>query len=217
MPKSDASEELLAATYRALCQKGYASLTVEDIAREADKSTSLIHYHYDTKADLMIALIDRLLDSFAERVQASEDRPPVERLVEFIGWFVLEAGGQRESFHVALLGVRSQGPYDDRIRAELVRSDQLLRETVVEILHEGFAEGVFERTDPETTALLLIATLDGGRTRQVSVGDEGYTREVAEAALRQIVDPLLSEGVERPSLADVGTGLESTLAETTGQ
>lgn len=113
--------------------------------------------------------------------------------------------------------MRSQGPYDDWIRAELVRSDQLLRETIVEILHEGFAEGVFERTDPETTALLLIATLDSGRTRQVSIGDEDYTREVAEAALRRIVDPLLAEGVERPSGADVGTGIKSTFAETTGQ
>ena len=50
------------ATYRALCANGYAALTMQDIADECDRSTSLLHYHFDTKEDLLVELLAHLLE-----------------------------------------------------------------------------------------------------------------------------------------------------------
>ena len=53
--RTDAQEEIMSATYEALCEHGYAALTVERIASELGKSTAAIHYHYETKDELLVA------------------------------------------------------------------------------------------------------------------------------------------------------------------
>jgi len=196
-----ASDEIMDAVYRALCANGYAELTMQDIAGECEKSKSLLHYHYDTKADLLVAF----LTDYEERLASEADSEPVERLVEFVARFVFTPDEtERESFHLALLEMRSQGPFNERIQEQLDRSDELLRESVAEILTAGIEDGSFEPVDVDRTAALLVATLDGARTRQITLGDSqpasAYTRIVAEEALDRIVDPLLAAGVERPPL-----------------
>lgn len=225
--------------YRALRSHGYADVTMQDIADECSKSKSLLHYHYDTKEDLLVAFIDEVLTDSAARIREHADDPPAERLVGFIGWFVFEVDAvDREAFHIALLELRTQGPFNERIREQLVRSDRLLRGTVADILESGIEDGVFRDVDVEETAALIVATLDGARTRQITLTDgvgandaddaeerdpngaheaesvdgsdatppdEGlpeptYTRFVAEAVLRQIVQPLLTDDAELPPL-----------------
>ena len=243
-----AADEIMDGVYRALCKHGYAGLTMQDIADECSKSKSLLHYHYDTKDDLLVAFLDRVISDFERRVTRGADAPPVERLVAFVGWFVFEpAETDRESFHIGLLEMRSQGPFNDRIRDQLLRSDRLLRETAADVLADGVDAGVFRDVDVDETAALLVATLDGARTRQITLGtglggdgirrdgtgtdrdgsvgddphDDGssewpetdiaYTRTVAEATLRRIVEPILAEGVTLPSLDET---LEELTART---
>ncbi|EMA65042.1 TetR/AcrR family transcriptional regulator [Halorubrum kocurii] len=252
-----AADEIMDGVYRALRAHGYADATMQDIADECSKSKSLLHYHYDTKEDLLVAFLDHVISDSERRIAAHADDPPAERLAGFIGWFVFERQAvDREAFHIALLELRTQGPFNEPIREQLVRSDRLLRGTVVDILESGIEAGVFRDVDVEETAALLVATLDGARTRQITLSGgaddaadgEGfgrdrsddsspddsspddsspddsspddsspddspsgtfdaadrpeptYTRAVAEATLRRIVDPLLAEGVELPSL-----------------
>ncbi|WP_128906701.1 TetR/AcrR family transcriptional regulator [Halorubrum amylolyticum] len=245
-----AADEIMDGVYRALRAHGYADVTMRDIADECSKSKSLLHYHYDTKEDLLVAFLDHVISDSEERIAAHASDPPAERLAGFIGWFVFDPEAvDREAFHIALLELRTQGPFNEPIREQLTRSDRLLRGTVVDILESGIEEGVFRDVDVEETAALLVATLDGARTRQITMsrgandadpdgsdasgsdadgsdaggsdaGESGrdaavdtvgvldaadrpepaYTRAVAEATLRRIVEPLLADGVELPSL-----------------
>lgn len=209
-----AADEIMDGVYRALRAHGYADVTMQDIADECSKSKSLLHYHYDTKEDLLVAFLDHVITDSEARIDAHADDPPAERLVQFVGWFVFEPDAvDREAFHIALLELRTQGPFNERIRDQLVRSDRLLRGTVADILESGIEADVFRDVDVAETAALLVATLDGARTRQItlsgdSVEDDAenvepaYTRTVAEATLQRIVEPLLAEGVELPSLAE---------------
>ncbi|MFC7059040.1 TetR/AcrR family transcriptional regulator [Halovenus salina] len=200
------ADDIMDAVYHALRDNGYAELTMQDIADECDKSTSLLHYHYDTKEDLLVAFLDQMLADYEADMECRADQPPVDRLVEFVARFVFAPDDtERSSFHLALLEMRSQGPFNDRIRASLRRSDKLLRDTLEETLRDGIDDGVFRPVDAEETAAMFAAMLDGARTRQVTLnegGDDevGYTRTVAEQALEHLVDPLLEPGVDRPSL-----------------
>ena len=207
-----AAAEIMDGVYHALRAHGYADVTMQDIADECSKSKSLLHYHYDTKEDLLVAFLDHVISDSERRIEARADDPPADRLVQFVGWFVFEADAvDREAFHIALLELRTQGPFNDRIREQLDRSDGLLRGTVADILESGIEAGVFRDVDIEETAALIVATLDGARTRQITLSDgtedgEGseptYTRTVAEATLRRVVSPLLAEGVDLPPLTD---------------
>ncbi len=70
-PGSEASPgetkaRILEAAFRRLAAEGYAALSVREIARDAGVNHALIHYHFRTKDQLVIAVLDeanrRLLD-----------------------------------------------------------------------------------------------------------------------------------------------------------
>ncbi|WP_256393598.1 TetR/AcrR family transcriptional regulator [Natronoarchaeum rubrum] len=192
--ESDPREEIMDATYSALGEHGYADLTMQDIADALGKSTSLLHYHFDTKEELLVAFIDHIMAEFREEHGPNEDLPPEERLREFLDMWVFEPDeDERAALHLALLEFRSRGPFNEAYREQLVRSDELLRGTVEDILRDGIETGVFEPVDPESTARMIVATLDGARTRQITLDDAEYTPTIRNELAAKIVDPLLAD------------------------
>nr|WP_082146618.1 helix-turn-helix domain-containing protein [Halostagnicola sp. A56] len=72
--------DILEATYRVLCERGYTDLTLQAIAAEAETSKSSIHYHYDSKDQLFVAFLDELYDRFTSRVGSLDGDTPREQL-----------------------------------------------------------------------------------------------------------------------------------------
>ena len=200
MTDDNVREEIMSATYEALCEHGYTDLTAQNIADRTDKSKSLLFYHYDSKEDLVADFVEYLLERYDERVENSRDLPPVERLAAFVDWFLYSPDDEeRASFHTALLELRTQAPYNERYREQLRKSDDKLRETLEEILETGMEEGQFEPHDPSETAALLIAALDGARIRQITIGRDAYLEQVRRGITDTFFAELLAEGVELPS------------------
>jgi AcrR family transcriptional regulator len=54
----DTKSKILEAAYRRLAQHGYAALSVREIARDAGVNHALINYHFRTKDQLVIAVLD---------------------------------------------------------------------------------------------------------------------------------------------------------------
>jgi AcrR family transcriptional regulator len=78
--RSETRTRLLEATRQALCKHGYADLTMQAIADESTKSKACLHYHYDTKAELLSALFDHLLGQFLDQVAIEQYDDPDEQL-----------------------------------------------------------------------------------------------------------------------------------------
>ncbi|ELZ53713.1 MULTISPECIES: TetR/AcrR family transcriptional regulator [Halorubrum] len=74
---SDTRQAILGAAFRALCEHGYANVTIKRIGDEFDKSQSLVYHHYDGKDDLLLDLLEYLLDQFeASIADGSATDPP---------------------------------------------------------------------------------------------------------------------------------------------
>lgn len=189
---TDSGDEIMEATYRALCRHGYANLTMQDIADELGKSKSLLHYHYDTKRDLLREFLEYIVDRFAADVRATEADDPVGRLDELLDWFVFGADdAETHDFHLALLELRSQVPHDEAYREQFLRSDEAVRGAIAQIVEDGIAAGVFRVVDPDETAALIFAALDGARMRQIALDDDSYTGIVRDALREHVVENLL--------------------------
>lgn len=199
------------ATYEALCDHGYSELTAAAIAERADKSKSLLFYHYDSKADLVVDFVDFFLERFEERVAETRDKPPVERLGTFVDGF-LYGPGDRVGFHTAMLEVRAQAPYDERFRDRLRESDDLLRTALEGILRDGVEAGQFREHDPAAEAVWLLAALDGARIRQVTLDRDEYPRTVRSAVATRIEERLLADGVSFPAQTDLDEAEGDALA-----
>ena len=167
----ETTDELMEATYAALCKHGYASLRMQDIADESSKSKATLHYHYESKQDLLYALLDYLTDSFAERIEALEGETPPAQLLALVETYLEPAEDDSlTEFRTALLEIKAQGPYDDRFRAELTEFDRMLHGRIQSLLEDGQDEGVFGTDiDPDETAEFIVTALNGAQTRHVAV------------------------------------------------
>jgi AcrR family transcriptional regulator len=171
----DTRDAILDATYAALCKHGYADLTMQTIADESDVSKSALHYHFDTKDELLLAFLDRLYEWFTEEHADPEGEHAVERLVTFVDgilcWSDVE---EAEQFQTALLEIKAQSPYVDAYREKLERVDRWVRDCVEEILTDGIEEGVVrEDVDTGDAAAFIVTLIVGVNTRRVTVSETG--------------------------------------------
>jgi AcrR family transcriptional regulator len=219
----DVHETVMEATYRALCARGFARLTMQDIADEADVSTALLHYHYDTKRDLLVAFLRYLLERFEEKFEDTEDEDPEERLRGLVARMLPEdesagsdgsdAGDGREAgdgteetddggaedaeydrFGLAILEVRMQAPYEDAYREQLRTNMGVIRARIADVVRDGVETGAFRDVDADRTARLLVDALDGARSERVTLGDDDAPEEVAAALDEFVLSSLVADG-----------------------
>jgi AcrR family transcriptional regulator len=176
------------ATYEALCKHGYAELTMQDIADESTKSKAALHYHYDTKDELLYSFLDYLYESFTDEYAETDGDDAVDRLVGFVDDVLChENVDDVEQFQTALLEIKAQAPYVDDYREQLERVDAFVRERVENIVADGIEEGVFrEDIDPADTAAFIATLMTGVNTRRVSTGEtDGSVRSVFVEYVRE--------------------------------
>ncbi|MFB6166176.1 MAG: TetR/AcrR family transcriptional regulator [Haloarculaceae archaeon] len=171
----DVSAAIMDATYRALCEHGYADLTMQDIADETDKSKAALHYHFDSKHDLLVAFLEFLHEEFVDRVADPAGETPADRLMAFVDSVLTPPesdADERKAFKTAMLELKAQGPYDEAIRQRLEAFDETLYSQVRALIVAGIESGQFRDVDPDDTARFIVTALDGAQTKRVAVGQD---------------------------------------------
>ena len=70
-----------------MSERGYERASVAEIARAAGLTTGLIHYHFASKQNVLLALVERLAAGFEARFNERLDRAgddPIKRLHAFV-------------------------------------------------------------------------------------------------------------------------------------
>jgi len=181
--ESETTDEIIDATNRVLCKHGYAGLTMKKIADESSMTTAAIHYHFDTKEELLNAFLDDLIERFESEL-ASEATDPRERLTAFLDASFTPSNPEADGFPVAIMEMKSQAPFQDLFRKRFLDLDDVMREVVAGIVADGIDDGHFEETDPDEVARLVTTTINGAHARKVALGESlDETRHVLENTL----------------------------------
>jgi AcrR family transcriptional regulator len=72
---ADTRAKILDAAFRRLAQEGYAALSVREIAKDAGVNHALINYHFRTKDQLVIEVLDAANQRLLQRQQAMYAAP----------------------------------------------------------------------------------------------------------------------------------------------
>lgn len=187
------------AAYRALCAHGYDDLTMRDIADEFEKSRGLIHYHYDTKADLLAAVFEWMVDRYEERVLAEVDaeddpRQALEAFVDVAIYGPDDPAFDHWAFFAALIEFRSRAHRDERIRAALQGSYDRAVGILETILDAGIEQGAFREVDAEAAAHFLFLATDAIRVRRITEGCDGALAQGRTALDQLVLEPLYVDG-----------------------
>jgi len=192
MNDGDTADDIMDATYRALCTHGYADLTMQDIADEADKSKAALHYHYDSKHDLLCAFLEYLYEGFVDRIENPEGANPHERLLTLVDSVLDKPDDGSEEFGTAILEIRAHAPYEQGFRDRLTKFDDYLVDELEAILDDGIADGTFKSDlDAEETARFIVTVLTGAATERVTTG---RPVECTRRTLREYVETHLLNG-----------------------
>ena len=191
---SDSNEEIMRATYRVLQEHGYADLTIKRIADEYGKSTAAVHYHYDTKDDLLVAFLDYILERFVNTIHEVETTDPEQRLNLLLDK-LLVAPEDHHDLLIAVLEMRSQAPYKEAFGKRFQQNDEYVRYMLKTVMDHGIQEGVFNDVDTEHTARALMTIVDGARARAV-VLDETDTLATARQTADEYVNVVLKPEID---------------------
>jgi AcrR family transcriptional regulator len=176
-------KEIIAGLYKCLANAGHEQVSVKDIARAANLSRGVIHYYFDSKKDIMLALIEDFIGRneslFQDIIEQIE--PAWERLRAFISLSVERLVLDPEAT-MFFLNIYQMAMTDADIRAGAKSSYLHFRKAISNIVEYGTSRGEFVEVDPERFAFYLVGCLEG-MWLQVSMDPELYDRETIENIL----------------------------------
>ena len=169
---SSTREELLDAAYEVLVSQEYEGFTTAAVAEAADRNQSLVHYYFDTKRDLVLALFDYLESVVDDPMDAAaEIDDPAERLRSILSYLLwvdddaFHAPGSREeavAFKRGFLWLESQALSDPALREAMAENRASIRRAVQAAIEDGIERGRFrEDVDPDAVTAFLLAAVGG--------------------------------------------------------
>ena len=92
--RTDTRDRILAIADRHLMRRGYHAFSFADIAQELGIKPAAVHYHFPTKPELVIAVIQAYARRFEAWSASVADAPPADRLCGYfeIGRLVASDG-----------------------------------------------------------------------------------------------------------------------------
>ncbi|HLZ94676.1 MAG TPA: TetR/AcrR family transcriptional regulator [Candidatus Dormibacteraeota bacterium] len=156
-------EAFVDAAQRLMQTKGYEQMSIQDVLDEVAASRGAFYHYFDSKQELLGALVDRIADQALASVAAVVDDPriaAVPKLESFFGG-IAQYKSDRKALMLEFIKIWKS---DDNL---IVR--EKVRHTVVErvapilarIIRQGIAEEVFSVDSPKETATILMTLLTG--------------------------------------------------------
>lgn len=155
--------EILDVAQRLVYTKGYEQMTIQDILDELHISKGAFYHYFDSKSDLLEALIERIYQEVKNLllpiVQAPH-LPAIEKLNDFFAsagrWKV-----QQKTFLLSMLGVWYAD--ENAIVRQKVQAALVKRSTpwLAAIIKQGLQEGVFATAYPEQIGEVVMNMLLG--------------------------------------------------------
>lgn len=184
--KSEESRrQVLDAAIRVLAKKGVGATSVQDIADGAKLSKGAVHYHFESKDELLERVLDRCSELIETRVRAVFDAggAPLERIRRaLVEMWIMRRDGDDEIRVLSELRILSR--QNERIReACRLALQRACRQMIDAALEHILALGLRPKVSVEVVPRLILATLDGLASQQEY---DPVTPEFESEALRAL-------------------------------
>jgi AcrR family transcriptional regulator len=182
--RGDARERILAAAVRRIASEGIDEVRIARIAMDAGVSSSLVHYHFETREALLAEALDYSYTHAGDaRISAGElpGASHAERLQSMIDQCMPSTAALREDWVLWVeLWLRAVRHPELRTVAEELYAR--LRSWFASEIAAGVSDREFARCDPEDVADRTLALIDGFGVRAL-IGDSQVPLQRARSAV----------------------------------
>jgi len=165
------------ATFCALQEYGYAGLSIQRIADEADLSKSTFYHHFDGKDDLLLSFQEFMLAQFDKIVQLESTGDPERDLRTLIGFILDDLPDygempEKDAVLRSLVELRAQAVQDAEFRKKYAETDEQFAKRFERLIRDGIERGEFAEVDPERTSRMLLTILHGAILQHATRDDD---------------------------------------------
>jgi AcrR family transcriptional regulator len=156
-------DAFLDATQRLLLTKGYEGFSVQDVIDEVGASKGAFYHYFGAKSDLLEANVERMADAVQTIWDEIMARPGLSAIDRLDGVFGATAQYKNERRDLTLAVLEGWLADSNTVLREKLRSlvARRLSPVLVRVLEQGIADGDFTATDPEATAHVIVAVIQG--------------------------------------------------------
>jgi|SRR5581483_7945825 len=156
---------ILDAACRVIAQRGASKLRVQDVAREAAVSKTLVHYYFDTRTDLLASALDYAERRARERASARIAQLPTAsaRLAHAVHLYLNDDPEFREDW-ILWSEITRRALFDPSLRPTIQKVYDDWRSLVENIIKDGVADGSIRAPVPSEAALKITVTVEGLNT-----------------------------------------------------
>jgi AcrR family transcriptional regulator/DNA-binding XRE family transcriptional regulator len=154
-------DDVLQAAAAAFLAIGYHGATMRDIASRAGLSVPGVYYHYESKHEMLLEIMDFTLTDLLWRARAAlkeADGAPLEGFQLLVECLVRYHVVQRD---LASLGLSESRALDEMSLPQVHAKQVEIHELLVEQISRGIDLGVFDQGDPAVTARAVVSMCSG--------------------------------------------------------
>jgi AcrR family transcriptional regulator len=148
---------------RLVATKGYEAMSVQDLLDNLEASKGAFYHYFESKADLLEAVVERFADVGLAGVRPILQDPNLPALPKLEKVFaeIARFKAEQKEMVLAIMEVwKSDG--NALVREKLRRlTTKLMLPLLSEVVRQGIAEGTFKIESPDETTRVLIALMQG--------------------------------------------------------
>jgi AcrR family transcriptional regulator len=182
-------QRIVEAAWGVIAERGLAGLTTRHVARAAGISHGMCHYHFESKDDMVLAVVDYARHYWIHPLEKVVDgsASPTDKLDEVIRWMAEPATREVMRVHLQLM---AHSEYDDRLRTRMSEEYARWHQGYVRLFRELKEAGSMAQEADEETLGIGFATLADGLVDQQSLDPSLEPAGVMRAFLAPFVSSI---------------------------
>jgi AcrR family transcriptional regulator len=188
-PSDGRRRELVLAAYQLIAESGLEELRTRDIAEKVGINISTLHYYFETKEDLIAAVVDHMTELF--RTLRAPLAPGATALEELRHAFVTQAYRRRVEpwLELVVQEMMLRARRDEKVRARLELMLLGWNGYVESVIARGVREGDFARDLEPQVAAAIVTSYSMGSNLQHGVRPATFPQEAAYERLVSLLMP----------------------------
>jgi len=193
MPKRNTTvrrTEIIDALLRVMADRGWANATINRIAAEANITPGLIHYHFQSKQEILLELVKRLEEEHESRIETlARAGTPTERVKMMVLGYLKTSPARGDAEAVSTwVTITAESIRQPEVRDAFADAVMRWLEPMRQAVEEGIESGEFNTAgiSPEACAASVLACVQGYYNLGVTVREAVPKGSAAACALRMV-------------------------------
>jgi TetR/AcrR family transcriptional regulator, transcriptional repressor for nem operon len=181
--------QILKTAHNLMTNLGYSAFSYADIAKVVKIRKASIHYHFPTKADLVVAVLNAHRERLIAATETLDQRiaSPLDRLQAYVKHWEGCIRDQTEPFCIAALLAAELPSLPKKVQTEVHRHFDSLSKWIQRTLEDGVAKKLIKlQHSSEDEAQMLMALVHGAMLSARAFGTCDVFQTVTSAALQRI-------------------------------